>query len=85
MRPKFLIRLNLVWIVIFLIFFAVILITVNPFEANTFLFVIFYVVFFGLILGILNLIGTRLKIPFWFNLLISIAIVFLLILQSFRF
>ena len=85
MKKRFFVRLNFVLVLIFLIFFAIILLTVNPFQANAFLIILFYVVFFGLILGILNLIGTRLKIPFWFNLLISIAIVFLLILQSFRF
>jgi len=85
MKPKSLVRLNLVWIIIFLILFLVILITVNPFKASIYQFIIFYVVFFGLILGILNFIGSRLRIPFWFNLLISIALVFLLILQSYRF
>ena len=84
MKPKVLVGLNLAWIVVFLIFFVIILITVNPFEASTFLIIIFYVVFFGFLLGVLNLIGIRFRIPFWFNLLISIAIVFLLILQRFK-
>ncbi len=84
MKKRVFIRLNFFWILIFLILFGIILITINPFQASTFVFVIFYIVFFGLILGILNLIGTRFKIPFWLILLISIAILFLLILQSFK-
>jgi len=85
MKRRFFIRLNFVLTAIFLVFFVIILIAVNPFEANIFLFILFYIVVFGLVLGILNLIGMRLKIPFWAVLLISISIVFLLILQSFRF
>lgn len=85
MKRRVFIRLNFIGILVFLILFAIILIAVNPFEANTFLFILFYIVVFGLVLGILNLIGMRLKIPFWAILLISISIIFLLILQSFRF
>lgn len=85
MKRRFFVKLNFVLTAIFLVFFAILLIAVNPFEANISLFILFYIVVFGLVLGILNLIGIRLKIPFWAILLISISIVFLLILQSFRF
>jgi len=85
MKKRIFIRLNFFWVLIFLIFLVIILITVNPFEASLFLIILFYIVFFGLIFGILNLIGIRFKIPFWFILLISIAILFILILQSFKF
>jgi len=85
MKPKVLARLNLAWIIVFLILLIVILIAVDPFQANTFLIVLFYVVFFGFILGVLHLIRMRFKIPFWIILLISIAIVFLLTFQSFKF
>ena len=85
MKRKVLARLNLAWVVVFLVFFGIILFSVNPFEASIFLLILFYIVFFGLILGILNLIGARLNIPFWVILLISIAITFLLIFQSFKF
>ena len=81
MKRRFFIRLNFVLTAIFLVFFVIVLIAVNPLEANIFQLILFYIVVFGLILGILNLIGIRLKIPFWAILLISISIVFLLILQ----
>lgn len=84
MRKRIFIRLNFLWTLIFLIFFGIILITVNPLKASTFVFVLFYVVFFGLVLGILNLIGLYFKIPFWVVLLVSISLVFLLVLQSFK-
>ncbi len=85
MKRKSFVKLNFILAVIFLVAFIVILVGINPFEANIFQLILFYVVCFGLILGILNLIGMRLKIPFWAILLIGISIVFLLILQSFRF
>lgn len=85
MKRRVFIRLNFILALIFLAAFIVVLIAINPFEANTFLLILFYIVFFSLVLGILNLIGTRFKIPFWIVLLISIVIIFLLILQSFKF
>lgn len=85
MKKKIFIRLNFIFVLIFLILFGIILITINPWQASAFVFIIFYLIFFGLILGILNLIGRWFKIPFWVILLISISIVFLLILQSFKF
>jgi len=85
MKQSIFIRLNSLWTLVFLVFFAIILISVNPFEASIFLLILFYLVFFGLVFGILNLIGFYLKLPFWFRLLAAISLVFLLILQSFRF
>jgi hypothetical protein len=85
MRRKSLVKLNFILAVIFLVGFIVILVAINPFEANIFQFILFYIVVFGLILSILNLIRIYLKIPFWIVLLISIAVIFVLVLQSFKF
>ena len=84
MRKKVFVRLNLIWTLVFLVFFVIIVFSINPFKANIFLFILFYVAFFGLILGILNLIAIRFKIPSWVSLLLSIAIVFILIIQGAR-
>lgn len=79
MKPKFFIRLNLVFTLVFLIAFVIILYSVNPFEANSFQVILFYAVLFGLILGILNLIGMRLNIPSIVRVLIAIIVILLLI------
>lgn len=84
MKRKSFVKLNFILAVIFLVFLLIILIAINPFQASVFVFIVFYIVFFGLILAILNLISTRFKIPFWIILLISIAIVFILMVQSCR-
>jgi hypothetical protein len=85
MKQSIFIRLNSLFTLVFLVFFVIILISVNPFKASIFVLILFYLVFFGLVLGILNLIGFYLKLPFWFRLLAAISLLFLLILQSFRF
>jgi len=81
MKKRFFIRLNLILTLVFLLIFVIILYYVDPFEVSSFLLVVFYVVLFGLILGILNLIGTPLKIPFWVRILIALTVVILLILK----
>lgn len=84
MKRKSFVRLNFILAVIFLVAFIVVLVGINPFQANIFQFILFYIICFGLILGILNLIGIYLKLPFWIIILVSISLIFLLILQSFR-
>jgi hypothetical protein len=78
MKPKFFIRLNLFLAFAFLIIFVIILYSVDPFQAGNFLKIIFYLVLFGLILSILNLIG---KMRFWVRILISLTMVIFLILR----
>jgi len=78
MKPKFSIGLNLILALAFLIIFVIILYSINPFQASRFVFVIFYLVLFGLLLSILNLIG---KIPFWIRILVALAVIILLILK----
>ena len=85
MKQRFFIGINLIVTFVFLIIFVIILYSVDPFKASPFLLVGFYVVLFGLILGVLNLIGNRFKIPFWVRIIIALIIIFLLILQSHRF
>ena len=82
MKPKFFIGINLIVTLVFLIIFVIILYSVDPFKASPFFLVGFYVVLFGLILGVLNLIGNLFKIPFWVRIIIALIIIFLLILQS---
>lgn len=84
MKKRSFIKLNSILGLVFLIALGVILIVVNPFEANIFLFIIFYLVFFALLLSVLNLISIYIKIPFWLRTLIVIAIIFILIVQSAR-
>ncbi len=82
MRKKSFVKLNFILAVIFLMAFIVILVAINPFEANVFQFILFYIVVFGLVLIILNLISTYIKIPFWLRILIAIVIIFILIIQA---
>jgi len=81
MKQRFFIGINLIIILVFFIIFVIILYSVDPFKASPFLIVIFYVVLFGLASGILNLIGTYLKIPLWIRIIIALIIVFLLFLS----
>jgi len=83
MKPKFFIRLNLILTLVFLLIFVIILYSVDPFKASPLVFVIFYIVLFGLILGTLNLIGTALKVPFWVRILIALTVIILLILKRY--
>lgn len=85
MKPRFFIELNLIGILVFLIIFAIILYSVDPYKASSLVFIIFYLVLFGLLLSILNLIGFYLKIPFWVRVLIAITIIIVLILRKGKF
>lgn len=49
MKPKFFIRLNLILTLVFLLIFVIILYSIDPFKASPLVFVIFYIVLFGLI------------------------------------
>jgi len=81
MKHRFFVRLNFILLLIFLIAFAIIIFSVDPFEASIFLLFIFYLITFGVILTFLNLITRRLKIPFWINLLIGVLIILFLIIK----
>ena len=85
MKERFFIRINLIITLDFLIIFAIILYSVDPFSASPLILIVFYVVLFGLVLGVLNLISNLFKIPFWVRIIIALIIIFLLILQSHRF
>lgn len=79
MKRRFFIGLNLIIALVFLIVFAIILYSVDPFKASPLVFIIFYLVLFGLVLSILNLIG---RIPFWVKILISLTVIILLIFRG---
>jgi len=84
MKQRFFIGINLILTLVFLMGFVIILYSVDPFSAKLLLIIVFYLVLFGLILGILNLIGIYLKIPFWVRIIISLMVIFLLILNHGR-
>jgi len=79
MKRRFFIKLNLILAVVFFVFLLIFLLFIDPFQINIFVFILFYLIVFGLILSLLNLI----KIPFWIRILISIAIIFILLVKSF--
>jgi len=81
-KKKVMIKINLLWILAFFIGFAIILYSINPFEAGTFSMVLFYLVLFGLLLGILNLIRLVFKFPFKIILIIDIVIILILLIKS---
>lgn len=84
MRKRVFFRLNLALLLVFLITFAIIVYSVNPFEASHFLIVIFYIILFGLCLSFLNLINLRFKTSFWIRILIATIVVFILMAQRFK-
>jgi len=79
-KKRFFIRLVLIWILVFLAIFAMILYSVNPFEASSLILVIFYIVLFCLLLGFLSLIRLIIKIPYWVIILISVCVIFILLI-----
>ena len=81
-KTRFFVRLNLCLGLVFLLGFAIILYSVNPFTAKLFLLILFYVVLFGLLLVILNFISLVFKIPFWIRALIPICAILILIILS---
>ena len=81
MRKRVFVRLNLALFLVFLVAFAIIVYSINPFEASPFLMAVFYVVLFGLCFSLLSLIGLYFRIPLWISILIAIAIIFVLIVQ----
>lgn len=84
MRKRIFIRLNFALFLVFSIGFAIIVYSINPFEASPFLMAVFYVVLFGLCFSFLSLIGLRFRIPFWIRILIAIAVIFVLMAQKFK-
>jgi len=81
MKHRFFVKLNFILLFVFLIAFAIIILSIDPFQASVFLLFIFYLTTFGVVLTFLNLITRRLKIPFWINLLISVLIILFLIIK----
>jgi len=82
-KKRFFIRLTLIWALVFLAAFAIILYSINPFEASIASLIIFYAALFCLLLGVLNLIGVFLRIPIWVSILIDLAIIIILLIRSF--
>lgn len=76
------IKLDLIWTLVFFIGFVTILYSVNPLEAGILNLILFYVVLFCLLLGILNLMKIFFKVPFKIILLIDIVIIIILLIKS---
>jgi glucan phosphoethanolaminetransferase (alkaline phosphatase superfamily) len=81
-KKRLMVKLSLIWTLVFFIGFAIIAYSVNPFEASVLILVLFYAVLFCLLLGILNLIRAIIKIPFKIVLIIDIIIIIILIIKS---
>ena len=79
-KKRLFVKLVLIWILVFLTAFAIILYSVNPFEASNLSLILFYVILFCLLLGILGLIRLIMKIPYWIIILISICIIIVLLI-----
>lgn len=82
MRPKFFIKLNLISTIVFLLILIVILIFVDPFQANLSLILIFYLSLFFSVFGILNILRNVINMPIWCRILISATLIAVLILQK---
>ncbi|MFH1129590.1 MAG: hypothetical protein V1686_02560 [Patescibacteria group bacterium] len=81
-KKRLFIKLDLIWILVFFIGFVIILYSVNPFETSVLGLILFYLVLFCLLLGILNLIKIFFRIPFKFILIIDIIIIAILLIKS---
>lgn len=81
-KKGLIVKLSLIWTLVFFMGFAIILYSVNPFETSILLLILFYVILFCLLLGILNLIRLVLRIPFKIILIIDIIIIIILIIKS---
>ena len=81
-KKRVMVKINLLWILAFFIPFVIIICSVNPFEARAFTIVLFYVVLFCLLLGILNLCRLIFKFPFWIILIIDVIIILILLIKS---
>lgn len=82
MKRKVFIKLNFIFGLIFLVGLGIILVVVNPLEANIFVFIVFYLIFFSLLITVLNLISAYIRIPYWLRILIAVVVVFMLIVQA---
>jgi hypothetical protein len=81
-KKRLIVRLSLIWILVFLIALAIILYLVNPFEADISSLILFYLVLFCLLLGILNLIRIIFKIPFIIIVVVDVIIIIILLIKS---
>ncbi len=81
-KKGLMVRLNLIWTLVFFIGFVIIVYSVNPFEASIPILILFYIVLFCLLLGILNLIRLVLRISFKVVLIIDIVIIIILLIKS---
>lgn len=82
-KKRLMVKLSLIWTLAFLIVFAIILYSVNPFETAISGLVLFYLIMFCLLLGILNLIRIFLKIPFVIIVIIDAIIIIILLIKKF--
>lgn len=81
-KRRFFIGLNLVWLLVFLAIFVIILYSVNPFEANIFILIIFYIVLFCLLLGIFSLTRLFAKTPYWLIILLALCVIVILLILA---
>ncbi len=81
-KKRLFIKLDLIWTLVFFVGFVIILYSVNPFETSVWGLILFYLVLFCLLLGILNLIKILFRIPFKFILIIDVIIIIILLIKS---
>jgi len=81
-KKRLIVKLDLIWTLVFFIGFVIILYSVNPFEASVFDLILFYAVLFCLLLGILNFIKIFFKVPFKVILLMDSVIIIILLIKS---
>lgn len=81
-KRRLMVKLSLIWTLVFFIGLAIIVYSVNPFEASILILTLFYIVLFCLLLGILNLIRLVLRIPFKIILFIDIIIIIILLIKG---
>jgi glucan phosphoethanolaminetransferase (alkaline phosphatase superfamily) len=81
-KKRFFIELNLIWLLVFSAIFAIILYSVNPFEASIFTLIIFYLVLFCLLLGIFSLTRLFVKTPYWLIILLALCVIFILLILA---
>jgi|GEM_PF-1666125 hypothetical protein len=81
-KKKVMFKINLLWILAFFILFVIIVYSVNPFEASIIIIVLFYIILFCLLFGILNLFRIIFKFPLWIIVLISVTILLILFIKS---
>jgi len=81
-KKRLIIKLDLIWTLVFFVGFVIILYSINPFETSIFGLILFYVVLFCLLLGVLAFIRLIVKIPYWLIILLAICVIVVLLVLS---